>query len=93
VSAPDAPRGNVVLHFHGGGYLIGSAKGSLESGGQSQISTLLEPEPSSDRIKDAMKFAREHLHEPLAVDTSVPRLGAVDGGQPFRLLRQFHRFA
>ena len=30
VSAPDAARGNVVLHFHGGGYLIGSAKGSLE---------------------------------------------------------------
>src|SRR5262249_41713878 len=23
-------RGNVVLHFHGGGYLIGSAKASLE---------------------------------------------------------------
>jgi salicylate hydroxylase len=30
VAASDAPRGNVVLHFHGGGYLIGSAKGSLE---------------------------------------------------------------
>jgi salicylate hydroxylase len=30
VAVPDAPRGNVVLHFHGGGYLIGSAKGSLE---------------------------------------------------------------
>src|SRR3954451_3231549 len=30
VAAKDAPRGNVVLHFHGGGYLIGSAKGSLE---------------------------------------------------------------
>ena len=30
VGGPDAPRGNVVLHFHGGGYLIGSAKGSLE---------------------------------------------------------------
>jgi salicylate hydroxylase len=30
VATPDAPRGNVVLHFHGGGYLIGSAKGSLE---------------------------------------------------------------
>ncbi|MBP1298706.1 alpha/beta hydrolase fold domain-containing protein [Bradyrhizobium elkanii] len=30
VAAPNAPRGNVVLHFHGGGYLIGSAKGSLE---------------------------------------------------------------
>ena len=30
VAASDAARGNVVLHFHGGGYLIGSAKGSLE---------------------------------------------------------------
>ncbi|MGN6310711.1 MAG: alpha/beta hydrolase fold domain-containing protein [Xanthobacteraceae bacterium] len=30
VSAPDAPHGNVVLHFHGGGYMIGSAVGSLE---------------------------------------------------------------
>ncbi len=30
VASPDAQRGNVVLHFHGGGYLIGSAKGSLE---------------------------------------------------------------
>ena len=30
VAAVDAPRGNVALHFHGGGYLIGSAKGSLE---------------------------------------------------------------
>jgi salicylate hydroxylase len=30
VSAPEASPENVVLHFHGGGYLIGSAKGSLE---------------------------------------------------------------
>ncbi len=30
VAAQDAPHGNVVLHFHGGGYLIGSARGSLE---------------------------------------------------------------
>src|SRR5271168_4515028 len=30
VAGSDAPRGNVVLHFHGGGYLMGSAKGSLE---------------------------------------------------------------
>jgi salicylate hydroxylase len=30
VAADGAARGNVVLHFHGGGYLIGSAKGSLE---------------------------------------------------------------
>lgn len=34
VAAPDAPRGNVVLHFHGGGYLIGSARGSLEYAGR-----------------------------------------------------------
>jgi salicylate hydroxylase len=30
VAAKDASLENVVLHFHGGGYLIGSAKGSLE---------------------------------------------------------------
>jgi salicylate hydroxylase len=30
VSAPATPQGHTVLHFHGGGYLIGSAKGSLE---------------------------------------------------------------
>lgn len=30
VSGHGARQGNVVLHFHGGGYLIGSAKGSLE---------------------------------------------------------------
>jgi salicylate hydroxylase len=30
VAAPDTARRNVVLHFHGGGYLIGSAKASLE---------------------------------------------------------------
>ena len=30
VSAKEVRSDNVVLHFHGGGYLIGSAKGSLE---------------------------------------------------------------
>ena len=30
VSAKEVHADNVVLHFHGGGYLIGSAKGSLE---------------------------------------------------------------
>ncbi len=34
------------------------------SGGQSQFSTMLELEPPSDRVRDALKFAREHLHEP-----------------------------
>ena len=38
------------------------------SGGQSQFSAMLELEPPSDRIRDALKFAREHLHEPLSVD-------------------------
>jgi transcriptional regulator GlxA family with amidase domain len=38
------------------------------SGGQSQFSTMLELEPPSDRVKDALKFAREHLHEPLPVE-------------------------
>ena len=37
-------------------------------GGQSQFSTLLELEPSSDRIRLALTFAREHLHEPLPVE-------------------------
>jgi len=34
VAAVDASRGNVALHFHGGGYLIGSAEGSLEYAGR-----------------------------------------------------------
>lgn len=38
------------------------------SGGQSQFSALLELEPPSDRVRDALKFAREHLHEPLSVE-------------------------
>ena len=37
-------------------------------GGQSQFSTLLELEPSSSRVRQALDFAREHLHEPLPVD-------------------------
>jgi transcriptional regulator GlxA family with amidase domain len=38
------------------------------SGGQSQFSTMLELEPASDRVRDALEFAREHLHEPLSVE-------------------------
>jgi transcriptional regulator GlxA family with amidase domain len=38
------------------------------SGGQSQFSTLLELEASSDRVRVALNFAREHLHEPLSVE-------------------------
>lgn len=37
-------------------------------GGQSQFSTLLELEPPSDRIRRALAYARDHLHEPLSVE-------------------------
>jgi transcriptional regulator GlxA family with amidase domain len=37
-------------------------------GGQSQFSALLDLDPSSDRIRQALTFAREHLHEPLSVE-------------------------
>jgi transcriptional regulator GlxA family with amidase domain len=37
-------------------------------GGQSQFSALLEMEPATDRLRRALLFAREHLHEPLPVE-------------------------
>ncbi len=37
-------------------------------GGQSQYSALLEMDPPSDRIRGALAFARERLHEPLPVE-------------------------
>jgi transcriptional regulator GlxA family with amidase domain len=37
-------------------------------GGQSQFSALLDLDPSSDRIRRALTFAREHLHDPLSVE-------------------------
>jgi transcriptional regulator GlxA family with amidase domain len=36
--------------------------------GQSQFSALLDLDPSSDRIRHALIFARQHLHEPLSVE-------------------------
>lgn len=38
------------------------------SGGQSQFSTLLELEPKSDRIQNALTFAKRNLHLPLTVE-------------------------
>ena len=68
VAAPDAPRGHVVLHFHGGGYLIGSAKGSLEyasrlaaavEGTCYTVDYRLPPEhPYPAAIDDAVAIAR-----------------------------------
>jgi transcriptional regulator GlxA family with amidase domain len=37
-------------------------------GGQSQFSALLDLDPSSNRIRQALTFARQHLHEPLSVE-------------------------
>ncbi len=38
------------------------------AGGQSQFSALLEMEPRSDRIRQSLQFARDHLHEDLPVE-------------------------
>jgi transcriptional regulator GlxA family with amidase domain len=37
-------------------------------GGQSQFSTILDLEPASTRIRDALAYAREHLQEDLSVE-------------------------
>jgi salicylate hydroxylase len=64
VSASDAPRGNVVLHFHGGGYLIGSAKGSLD-----YASRLAAAVDGSCYTVD-YRLAPEHPY-PAAIDDAV----------------------
>jgi len=38
------------------------------SGGQSQFSAIAELEPSSDRVKSALLYARDNLHKDLSVD-------------------------
>ncbi|CAB3790174.1 GlxA family transcriptional regulator [Paraburkholderia fynbosensis] len=38
------------------------------TGGQSQFSAMLELEPKSDRIQNALSYAKSHLHEPLTVE-------------------------
>jgi transcriptional regulator GlxA family with amidase domain len=38
------------------------------AGGQAQFSTLLDLAPPSERMRRALAFAREHLHEPLGVE-------------------------
>jgi transcriptional regulator GlxA family with amidase domain len=37
-------------------------------GGQSQFSAMLEMEAATDRVRRALSFAREHLHQPLSVE-------------------------
>jgi transcriptional regulator GlxA family with amidase domain len=38
------------------------------AGGQSQFSAMLDLEPKSDRIQDALSYAKNHLGEPLTVE-------------------------
>jgi transcriptional regulator GlxA family with amidase domain len=38
------------------------------SGGQSQFAPISRMEPTSDRIRIALTFARDHLHEPLPIE-------------------------
>lgn len=72
VSAKEARSDNVVLHFHGGGYLIGSAKGSLEYA--SRLATAV------DGICYTIDYrlAPEHPY-PAAIDDSVAAYRALLG--------------
>lgn len=55
------------------------------SGGQPQISSLLELGPSSDRIQSAMRYARDNLHEPLTIE----QLAAAANLSPRQFSRAF----
>lgn len=55
------------------------------SGGQSQFSTLQALDPASDRLRRALAYAREHLHEVLPVD----RLADVACLSPRQFTRAF----
>jgi salicylate hydroxylase len=90
VSAPDAPRGNVVLHFHGGGYLIGSAKGSLEyasrlaaaaDGACYTVDYRLAPEhPYPAAIDDAVMAYRALLARGIAASSILVSGESAGGG-------------
>lgn len=54
-------------------------------GGQSQFSALLDLDPESDRIRDALSFAREHLQEKLTVE----RLAKIACLSPRQFARAF----
>lgn len=55
------------------------------AGGQSQFSALLDLEPKSDRIQQALAYARSHLKSPL----SVEELAAVANLSPRQFSRAF----
>jgi transcriptional regulator GlxA family with amidase domain len=55
------------------------------TGGQSQISTLLELAPKSDRIQAALTYARDNLHKPL----TIPELAEAAHLSPRQFSRAF----
>jgi transcriptional regulator GlxA family with amidase domain len=56
------------------------------AGGQSQFSTLLELSPKSDRIQDALNYARSHLKNPLSLEelAEAARLSSRQFSRAFR---------
>jgi transcriptional regulator GlxA family with amidase domain len=57
------------------------------SGGQAQFGALLELEPRSDRIQQALSYAKTHLHQPLSVDelAGAARLSTRQFSRTFRV--------
>lgn len=55
-------------------------------GGQSQFSTILEIEPASTRVRDALSYAREHLNEDLTVER-MAEVACVSSRQFARIFR------
>src|ERR1700734_828016 len=51
---------------------------------QSQFSTMLELEPTSERMRHVRDFAREHLRESLSVDL-VAEIAGISSGQFARI--------
>lgn len=71
-----ASSGPTVLHFHGGGYVLGSASGSLEYAGR------LAEAVSGDCITVDYRLAPEHPY-PAAIDDAVDAYrGLLDSGVP-----------
>jgi transcriptional regulator GlxA family with amidase domain len=57
------------------------------SGGQTQFSALMALEPASGRIRQALSYAKRHLHEPLSVDAlaEAARLSTRQFSRTFRI--------
>lgn len=56
-------------------------------GGQSQFSTILDLEPASTRLRDALAYAREHLQENLSVER-LAEVACISSRQFARIFRE-----